>query len=751
MKSLDISQNNTSLLLYGLAIFISAFLVFSIQPLVSKMLLPFLGGSPSVWNASMLFFQFLLLGGYAYAHLLSKVKKTKIQFTIHIALLLLCVMILPIALPEGISQPDSEKVNPLFWQLGVMSAIIGAPFLILSATAPLMQHWFSKSTHPSAHDPYFLYGMSNIGSVLALILYPTLIEPLMTISGQSYTWSWGFASLGIIIFICTLLVKLNDNSILHASSEKEKRETTDVSPTFQRKLLWIFLAFCPSSLLLGTTYHITTDIAPVPLLWIAPLILYISTFIIVFSRKPIITYETALKGQIVVILLSFSMMFIKDNTFPSILNLIPTLLILFFFSLVCHYELARMRPHVKHLTIFYFMMSLGGVLGGVFNTFIALYLFNLPYEYGIILILSLLCRGASEKPIWKDKYTTDQKILFLLLSIILFALFTASYFDQVKDNVPLLIFVAAIATCILALNKKNILFFVSIYSVFVAGYYFYAAHKPINNGVAILKERNFFGPITVVKNENFTLLKHGTTLHGLQSNDPQYIKTPLFYYHPNTGIGNTFSYLDKIQNGKEQNVAVLGLGSGAMACYTAPKRHFTFYEIDPEMVQVARSSQFFSYLEKCEDNTKIIIGDGRLKIEKERDATFDSIHIDVFSSDNIPMHIITREAISIYLDKLKEDGILMFHISNNYLDLSPVLKVIGNHFGMTAIGFYNKIPPENEQDKNEPIAETSVVILTKSEKHRNALIEQGWVVIPDSKSRIWTDDYSNILSALKFF
>ena len=389
------------LCVYTLTLLLSAFLLFLVQPLFGRMVLPLLGGAPSVWNTAMLFFQVTLLAGYGYAHAMARFVPIKKQAFIHILLLILFLFILPLAIPDGTNPPISE--NPVFWQLGLMAIHVGGPFFVLSASAPLMQHWFSRSGHLDSDNPYFLYAASNLGSVSALLLYPILFEPSFAIQDQSLLWAIGYFALTLFIICAAALIWRPSTETSSQTSTKTAQKKTaamadDKEIDWKRRFYWILLAFVPSSLMLGLTTFITTDLATAPLLWIIPLGLYVTTFIIAFARKPLISHQLtlSLQGFVFIAVLAFLASLIVT---VNLISIVLHLSLFFFTALMCHFELSRSKPSAKHLTQFYLFMSFGGALGGVFNALLAPVIFNLPIEYGLVLILAAFLRHNKDEDI----------------------------------------------------------------------------------------------------------------------------------------------------------------------------------------------------------------------------------------------------------------------------------------------------------------------------------------------------------------
>ncbi len=737
---------------YALTLLLSAGLLFSIQPMFSKMILPLLGGTPQVWNTAMLFFQLMLLGGYAYAHGTSKILSVKAQAVLHIVLLTIFLFVLPLAIPEGWAPPTDK--SPALWQLSLMIMTVGGPFFVLSASAPMFQHWFADTDHPDADNPYFLYGASNLGSITALLAYPVLIEPFLTIPVQSQVWAAGYCLLIIFTALCAFLVwNAHQKKSLHDTPPIPKAKETHI--TWKRRFLWVMLAFIPSSLMLGVTTFITTDVASVPLLWIVPLALYVGTFIIVFARKPLISLERSRMIQgMLLILLTFMLMSSYDILNDNVIIVAGFHIILFFFcALTCHMELAAARPGTSHLTEFYMFMSIGGALGGFFNAIIAPTFFVIPLEYMIALMAALFFRYAThpdftfKQTIGNFKIRLKEKgldIIFtpeVILSLLVFlcAAFSYTKNSDTLHNISGILIVMSLA--LLIKNRWIFAILISLVMLFFPPGYNWGNH---DFKEVIHLDRNFFGVIKVADYNNGTrLLMHGTTNHGTQALASEYKLERLSYYADGSPLDLAFSIMDERQG--PQNIAVLGLGIGVAACFQKEERHFDFYEIDANVIDVAENSELFTFLSDCGSSYDIILGDGRLKIQDKPDHSYDVIVLDAFSSDNVPIHILTVEAIEIYLQKLKSDGMLIFNVSNNYLDLEPVLTNAAKALDIKSYGYASL--GGKKKDSGLPYYPAHFVALSKDLNLVESLKDKGWSPTFTRKGvGTWTDNYSNILS-----
>lgn len=738
---------------FASTLLLSAFLLFLIQPLYGKMILPLLGGAPAVWNTAMLFFQTLLLAGYAYAHGIARLLSIRAQAIIHIVLLTLFIFVLPISIPNDWMPPVDK--NPAFWQLGVMAVTVGGPFFILSGSAPMIQHWFSFSPHKDAHNPYFLYASSNLGSMTSLLAYPFFIEPFLGVPEQSMNWSYGYGLLILFIAASAALIWAfgGKDSAPKAKEEKGKKAKKKADDdehviTWDQRGKWVLLAFIPSSLMLGVTTYITTDLAAVPLLWILPLALYVGTFIIVFARKPLIPYEVSLKIQAISLILLLAT-FTSGLSINDSLEFVFHLIAFFFCALTVHFELARLRPHASHLTQFYLFMSIGGALGGSFNALIAPFIFPLPLEYAIMLVAAIFVRYLSTDQKSANKTVLDDIITGVAIGAPLVILpFLLSKLSFITDHanlyaVCLLIILFATVFTLLMISKKRWIFGMCTAVILLA-------HPP-GGGVwtdaeTLHTSRNFFGVLRVADTDSGTRwLIHGVTIHGTQALAEEHKLAPLAYYTKHGSLYEGFQLLQTRPD--EQKIAVLGLGIGTVACYQKEGRFYDFFEIDPDVADIAENPEYFTFLRDCGSPYEIILGDARLTVQKKPDDHYDAIFMDAFSSDNIPVHLITKNAIEFYDQKLKENGIILINISNRFLDLQPVLARIAETLNFKAFGKISKAG--KLEDSGIGYSAASAVVLTRSKNDEKLLLSKGWDrLMPEEDIKLWTDDYSNIVSVL---
>lgn len=734
------------IILFALTLFTSASLMFVLQPLFGKLLLPLLGGSPAVWNTCMVFYQSILFLGYLYAHALATRCKLKQQLILHTLIISLSFLVLPVALPEN-NPPPSDN-NPTFWVFSTLLTAIGLPFFIISTTAPLMQKWFAQLGHQHSHDPYFLYVASNIGSLSALLSYPFLLEPTLGLAQQQTNWSIAYSLLCLLLALCALMLW---RGIDKAAITMNSVANNSTGLTIRTQLHWLALAFVPSSLLLGLTNFISTDIASVPLLWIIPLSVYLLSFIIVFSHYNDYSHPIIVKLQALFFIVFLIGAFINPADLHYWAYLLLHLIAFFFAVMVCHGELARARPPTAHLTRFYLIMSFAGMLGGMFNTFVAPFIFNGIYEYPLMIIAALLLR-----PALNNNTTTGRDNSLLLPHLLPLLLLLSGWLLYNSLDKPLDYFEAfAIALICLSVSVYWTRRHIIGYALFNGVIIFLALNLHGLSATTLYQQRSFFGVLSVRESsllneqnqpEKYYELFHGTTKHGAQRLNAAYRTTPLTYYSRPGPMGQLFSEYDKMNH--HWTIGAVGLGAGALACYAKPTQQWTFYEIDPLVIRVAQNESYFSYLKLCAPNTTMRVGDARLSLAREADATFDLLLLDAFSSDAVPTHLITQEALQLYFKKLKPTGILAFHITNRHLALKKVLSIHAEHLHKAA--FIAEFKPQQELPL---IVATDWVVMANEARVLEPLRSSqlgNWETLPlyfDMKA--WTDDFTNIIDIWK--
>jgi hypothetical protein len=738
------ARSRLILIVHTAAIFVSALLLFSVQPLFTKMVLPRLGGSPAVWSVAMVFFQSLLLAGYAYAHFLMQLKNRVLPVAVHLAVLVLALLTLPLSIKSGWGEPPSSGYA--FWLLGLFAVSIGLPFFALAANNPLLQAWFVRTGHPDGPDPYFLYASSNIGSFLALLSYPALLEPMFPLRTQNLIWTAGYGLLIVLIAACgALLLRSRASAALLNMPEDDAKAP---SPPWLTRARWTFLAAVPSGLLIAVTAHISADVAAAPLLWVLPLSLYLLTWVLVFQSRPLLPHKWMLLLQPLAIAGVIILLAVGGEQ-----NLLLTLgghqLCFFVIAMACHGELARTRPAAKYLTGFYVALSFGGMVGGLFAGLIAPFTFSWVAEYPILLALAALCRppgGEERLPRWSAWY-------WPFLAALAVALIAPSYssgktFSWIQDHRVWVTGAVGVLSALLALalnaNRWKIFATVAVALVLIRMY-------PSDDG-RVDTVRSFFGvhKILVTPRGQYHVLMHGTTIHGaekFQNNDGTPVAgrpEPITYYHRDGGIGQAITAIRE-RKGAPLKVAVIGLGAGSLACASQPGEDWKFFEIDQSMVDTARDPKYFTYIQKCEPDLKPVIGDARLTFAKEPDGIYDLIVIDAYSSDAIPIHLATEEAMAIYKQKLAPQGAVVMHVSNRHLELSSVVVGIADANDMKSWVY-----SEDSGRDNEYIFSTSVVVSAREEADVGKLASSDvWAETEaDEMQRVWTDDYSNVLGAV---
>lgn len=723
--------------LFAGTLLLSAALVFFVEPMFAKMVLPLLGGSPAVWNTCVVFFQATMLGGYAYAHATSSWLTIRQQAALHTFLLLLVGFSLPVAIPAGWVPPVDR--SPIPWLLSLAVVAVGGPFFVASASAPLLQKWFSRTDHPSAADPYFLYSASNVGSIMALLLYPLFVEPSWSLPQQSRIWTAGYALFAVLTLCCARAAWTRAPAMQGAAQLPDAGVVSGVTPlTWTLRARWLALSAVPSSLLLAVTTYVSTDIAAVPLLWTIPLSLYLLSFVFSFAPTQILPLRgIAAAMPFAILLLVLSM--IAGLTTPAWL-LVPLHLIVFFVcALVLHAELASRRPDARNLTEFYLWLSAGGVLGGVLNTFVAPVLFTSVVEYPLALVLACALRSRPGHVSGGHGWFADGMALAVLVAAGV-AITQSGQFGLVPSSIVPLLLGLVVASCV-RLAASPVSFSLSIAVMFIVG-----GLWPASEGELLMAQRSFFGVHRVRMDPDGRghSLFHGSTLHGRQALDATRRREPLTYFHRSGPIGQVMSVLDpRLDNGR---IGVVGLGAGSLAAYARRGQTWTFFEIDPTVTQIARTPDLFTYISDCGAVCDVELGDARLSIAKTADASFDVLILDAFSSDGIPVHLITREALGLYLSKLADGGVIAFHVSNRHLMLRPVLAALAEERQIPALV---RLDPRSD-DATGRLASEWVVMARTRDAFRSLVNDSRWVEPQTNARRAWTDDFSDVLSTFKF-
>jgi protein-L-isoaspartate O-methyltransferase len=730
--------------LFTAAIFVAAALLFLVQPMVGKMVLPRAGGSPQVWNTSMVFFQTALLAGYLYAHLSVRWLGVRRQAMLHVALLALPFLVLPIALPEGAPPAEGGQVG---WILVALTAAAGVPFVVLAAASPLLQRWLASTDHEHASDPYFLYAGSNAGSLVGLLLYPFVVEPLLPLSGQSRVWAIGYGAFVALAVACAAFVMgRGRQEVAPAPAASPPQEA---SVTSRDRLFWIASAAVPSALLLGVTQYLTSQIAPISLLWVLPLGVYLATFIVAFARRQIVSTER-LSRLLAIVAVVTALVLLARIIDPQWVVALLHLALLAIAGLLCHARLAQARPPTSHLTEYYLLISAGGALGGSLSALAAPVLFDFIAEYPIAVALACLFRlpftGASaDRGIGRFLYggkSLDFVLPAVLAIYLVGAVTVARGIADFPDGLMVLL-VAVLPTILVFTFSPRPLRFALGLAVLLAS----AESGQMYRGDILHTDRTFFGVHRVTRDpENtVTVLYHGSTVHGVQSVDPARASEPLAYYHPTGPSGSVV--LAFANQPEKRNLALVGAGTGALAVLAGTHQRVTLYEIDPEVVWIAQESGFFTYLARARAAHETVVGDGRIMLARATER-FDLIVLDAFSSGTIPLHLLTREAFELYLERLADGGALLFHISNRHLELAPVLGAHARDLGLSA---WEWVDVRTDDDVERGIFGSHWVLMTARNADAAWIPQAGWrpLALPQG-TRAWTDDFSDLLSVQRW-
>jgi hypothetical protein len=719
---------------FSATIFLSAFLMFIVEPMIARMVLPLLGGAAAVWTTCLVFFQAVLLCGYAYAHGATTLLGPRRHAAVHIGVVSLPLLFLPVGLGTGTPPPSD---NPAGWLLLTLLTSIGLPFFALSTSAAVLQKWYSVTDDEGARDPYFLYAASNLGSFAALIAYPLLVERTLRLQQQAQLWTIGYAMLAVLTIACAASVwrRGSGTAVTAPSASSIAAEAIGWS----RRARWTVLAFVPSSLLLAVTSYMSTDVASVPLLWMVPLCVYLGTFVVAFS--PGAARARALASRFMPLsVIALALLLIAQMNRP-VSVVIPLHLFVFgVIALACHGELADDRPSPARLTEFYFWISLGGMLGGMFNAVLAPVIFTGIVEYPLVLIVACLVRRAAPAET-RGSWRADAAWIALIGSAAMLSVWINGQFGSVSRF--LILGAAVPALLAFGQQRRPLRFAGCVAALLLSGA---LVQSPF--GRAVYADRTFFGVYRVRVDDrlNYRFMFHGPTLHGMQSTEDSRRSASLSYFHKNGPIGQVFAAAPQAAAARE--VAVVGLGVGSLATYAGPSQRWTIYEIDPAVEDVARNPAFFTYLQECGRRCDVVIGDARVSLGRARPAQFGVLILDAFSSDAIPVHLLTREALSLYLSRLAPNGIIALHISNLHLSLSPVLGRLAQDQGLVALWQREPATAGSLADGKFP---SEWMVLARTRADLGALADDPRWKAPDvaPATPLWTDDFSNILSVLR--
>ena len=687
--------------LYAYSVFLSAFLLFEVQPVIAKVILPWFGGSSAVWSSCMLFFQLVLLGGYVYAHWLYNRVPRRIQAWLHCVLLLASLAAVPI-LPNP-QWRMAQAGDPSLRILLLLLATIGLPYFLLSSTSPLLQAWYA-SNHRRAM-PYRLFALSNLASMLALLTYPILVEPNLTVRFQATLWSWVYSGFTVLCSVTAWRgVGVLSAPRAALTDQRSANTSPDSSPNSFDRVMGATFAACAAILLLAVTNHLTQDVAAIPFLWILPLSAYLLTFILCFEAPGI--YRRTIFLPLAALALGFMAYSLNPYRRQMEIRTLIILLVasLFICSMACHGEVVRRRPPAGHLTSFYVSISLGGALGGIFVNLLAPHLFNGYYEFHLGLAL---CASLLTMPLWKaaKRWTTAGRWL-------------------IRGSLAAVLCGYLVALAVILQQSIKPYRYLS------------------RNFYAQLRVRDEGDPrVDVDANRR---LIHGTINHGEQMLRSEYRRLPVSYFCPQSGIGRAMTTLEERLPAKPRRIGILGLGCGTLAAYGRPGDTLRIYEINPQVVEIARSQ--FTYLKDSLARAEIEVGDGRLVLETEPSQQFDVLVMDAFSGDSVPVHLITKEAFHEYFRHMKPDGIVAVNVTNHYLDLRPVIAAAAAAFGKVAL-LYQYHPDE---DNFLCFDCAWVLIMDPSAASALPRLERaGDPLRPRPKFRLWTDDFSNLFQIIK--
>ncbi len=751
-------------ILFAATILLSAFLLFQVQPLIAKLILPWFGGSAAVWTSCMLFFQMALLGGYAYAHWLNGQRGSR-QAVIHMSLLALSLLSLPI-LPNPWWKPNGPE-DPLLRILGLLTATVGLPYFLLSSTSPLLQSWYSRSNGGAM--PYRFFALSNAGSMAGLLAYPVLVEPYLTAGQQAWTWTIGYGGFALV---CATVAFLTRRA--HAESPVAVADPGP-APAWSERLLWMGLAACASALLLSVTNHLTQNVAAIPFLWVLPLSLYLLSFILCFDsdrwyRRRIFVVLGALALPAMAYAIS------DEGGISDLKQAVAFFCVaLFVLFMVCHGELARRRPAPAYLTSFYLMVAVGGAIGGLLIGFAAPYLFNALYDLPVVLSLTsfvLLYLMWKEHLLWRVNGDDAKPAKFLdaaydrpavtamtgmLLAYIAWrvaagrflgapAFLSASY-----DPMVLLAITGVLSLYLLwrtwgTMGVNLVIFSVAAgLAVGITGFLVRDTWKNLSNSRLLV--RNFYGALVVydtVNNQSMgpiRVLRHGTIDHGEQFLWPQNSRIATTYYAEKSGVGIT---IRNLQLQGPMNVGLIGLGAGTLTTYARANDHYRVYDINPLVLKIAQTQ--FLFLRDCLAPHEVVMGDARLSLEREPSQKFDVLAVDAFSGDAIPVHLLTREAYRLYWRHLKPDGVLAVHVSNRYLSLGPVVALGAGESGKIAKMVSFETPDDNPREESDS---DWVLVTSRPGFFDQPELKDAQRIDPIPGLRMWTDDYSNLYRILR--
>ncbi len=721
--------------LFVVAVFVNAVLLFSVEPMFSKLLLPYLGGAPSVWNTCLVFFQAALLAGYCYAHFSTRLLGPRLHPPAHIGLLVLSSLALPLQLRMH-GEPPVGALG-ILWILALLLVSLGPTFVMLASGALVAQRWLADSGHPQAENPYFLYAASNVGSLIALLSYPLVIEFWLPLSTQRAVWSAAYCALIVIVALCAWAATKGGHKERPGASASAISQYV-VRPAERAR--WVLYAAVPSSLLVAVTTYLSTDVAAVPLLWVLPLAAYLLTFALVFATRPVLQPSWMLKAETYLLVIA-AIPLLWDFRVPELPGVALQLSLLFVVAMVCHAELVRVRPPPEHVTEFFVWVSVGGLIGGIFTALVAPVLFDTVLEYPVVLTLAALLRPESNST---PRARSLDFILALLVGGAIIFLRRHAWASAPLDLMPVTICVGIV---LFSFRNRPLRFALALGLLFIAG------HTGAATGEMkqLYVQRSFFGVYRVEENAagNERTLSHGTTIHGAQSQIAGQRLVPLTYYHPSGPAGDVFT-LTAAGQLPQRRAAIVGLGTGALACYGRKGEQWTFYEIDPLVASIARDPALFTFLRDCPPSVDIVLGDARLMIAHADRRQYDILVLDAFSSDAIPLHLLTREALRQYVAVTAPGGVIAIHISNRHLDLEPVISELALDGDLVARIRRDPGAPQGSGGTGQ--YPSNWVVLSRADEDLGKIgTDSRWKRLRRRGDlTVWTDDFSNILRVFQW-
>jgi hypothetical protein len=726
----------TTVPLFAATLFVGSFLMFAVEPMAARQMLPVLGGTPMVWNGCVVFFQAALLLGYGSAHVLTHWVGPRLRLLVYGALALLPLPLLNLRVDAG--SAVGAETAPLGWLLVSLLSTVGPPFLVLAVCSSVVQSALASSSHKSAKDPYFLYVASNAGSLAALIAYPTVIEPWLGLTQQAGAWKIAYGGFVALVLVCAALALfvLTPRADDRAAVSDGGDASSDEPIRFADRARWCALAAVPSSLMLGVTTALTTDIAPIPLLWVVPLALYLLTFIVAFSRVG--TGATALGSRLLpVLLLVLAFLLLLRLELPVGPGLLIHLVPFGVAAMVCHGRLAETRPSPRRLTEFYFWLALGGMLGGLFNTLLAPALFSSLVEYPIALVLV-----AALRPIKSDDGFRWSKDIWLpLLAVVVVA--ALSYLGWDRSHLVYVLGVIAFLVTLTFAQRNRRWAYAGVVGVMLLA----TGSISLNAAPTLHRVRTFFGTYAVhADDKQHHVLSHGTTMHGMQALDAVRRTEPLTYYHRTGPFGQMMASVPRLR--EPGRFAGIGLGVGSLATYRQPGQKWTFFEIDAAMEEIARDERLFTFLPQCGPACEVVLGDARLTLGRQHEQ-YELIALDAFTSDAIPLHLLTNEAMRVYLAKLASHGVLAVHISNRHLELAPIVARLAAANGLIAL---HRVDRPGGTQWPDGKSSSQWVVMARSAADLGSLTTSSQWVAPQVQpsTPLWTDDFTNLLTVMHF-